>query len=171
MLVKSGTCILLFAACTCNGHAQTCNMSGCIMCQDNTIGQMCEQCISGYYGDATGGTPNDCQECMCNGWATTCDANPLATNNFRCNDCTGNTEGDQCERCRINHFGMPTMGTACQSCLPRCNGNIDVNVAGSCNMETGDCLMCTRNTVGSRCELCAPGFFGDATVANGCQRE
>lgn len=30
-------------------------------CQHNTGGDFCEECLSGFVGDASGGTPNDCQ--------------------------------------------------------------------------------------------------------------
>lgn len=131
---------------------------------------MCERCVRGYFGDATGGTPNDCQRCMCNGWAEECVANNMATMGFRCTNCTGNTMGDQCESCLLNHYGRPLNNEmACQPCLPRCNNNIDPLVPGSCDMMTGECLMCIRNTIGTECQTCAPGYFGDATQLNGCQ--
>lgn len=34
-------------------------------CQDNTEGERCERCATGYYGDSTTGTPNDCRPCPC----------------------------------------------------------------------------------------------------------
>ena len=34
-------------------------------CRDGTTGLHCEECEEGYVGDATRGTPNDCQLCAC----------------------------------------------------------------------------------------------------------
>lgn len=34
-------------------------------CLHNTQGELCEQCAPGFFGDATVGTPEDCQPCAC----------------------------------------------------------------------------------------------------------
>lgn len=36
-------------------------------CRDHTEGPQCDKCQPGYYGDATRGTPGDCQPCPCHG--------------------------------------------------------------------------------------------------------
>jgi len=53
--------------CNCNRHADSCDtVTGqCLNCKDNTVGDRCEICAVGYYGDATVGTPNDCRPCPC----------------------------------------------------------------------------------------------------------
>ena len=34
-------------------------------CLHNTQGELCEQCATGFFGDPTVGTPEDCQPCAC----------------------------------------------------------------------------------------------------------
>ncbi|PIO28616.1 hypothetical protein AB205_0082730 [Aquarana catesbeiana] len=53
--------------CDCNGHSETCHpeTGACTNCLHNTAGEFCDKCESGFYGDATAGTPEDCQPCAC----------------------------------------------------------------------------------------------------------
>lgn len=41
----------------------------------------------------------------------------------------------------------------------------------SCDSLTGACSGCMHHTAGARCQLCAPGYYGDAVVAKNCTRE
>ena len=70
-----------------------------------------------------------------------------------------------CDSCSEGYFGSPP-DLRCRSC--DCNGNIDPDVPGSCDRETGICLMCINNSTGPECEVCADGYYGDATTQN-CQ--
>ena len=36
-------------------------------CSYPIIGHSCEKCVTGYYGDAKGGTEQDCKACACPG--------------------------------------------------------------------------------------------------------
>ena len=84
------------------------------MCTDNTMGDNCEVCRPGFYGDPTRGNPDDCKPCACplneptNNFATLCVLNPTFNdpNDFVCLDCQPGYTGDRCERyyCIIYRF-------------------------------------------------------------------
>ena len=66
----------------------------------------------GYYGKATVGTPNDCQECACPGglrarnqFATKCILD--TDNNPTCVDCQNGYSGRRCEVCSDGYYGNP----------------------------------------------------------------
>ncbi|ELU12610.1 hypothetical protein CAPTEDRAFT_90300, partial [Capitella teleta] len=95
-----GTC----APCRCNGHSSECDpeTGECRSCQHNTEGERCDQCAAGFYGDATRGSPNDCQACPCpltsqpNQFSRTCrlDSDGRST----CDMCPQGYTGRNCER-------------------------------------------------------------------------
>ena len=62
---------------------------------------------------------------------------------------------------------MFTAGDYCRPC--ECSGNINPDDPGSCDSVTGECLRCLNNTFGMACNLCAPGYFGDAVHLKDCQ--
>ena len=76
------------------------------------LGDHCEKCLDGWYGNATNATPNDCSPCPCPG-------GPFAVNQFAktcvlssdglptCVNCTVGHEGRYCERCMDGYFGRP----------------------------------------------------------------
>lgn len=74
-------------------------------------------------------------------------------------------------RCAPGYFGNPlVIGSSCQPC--DCSGNTDPNMLfSSCDPLTGACSGCMHHTAGARCELCAPGYHGDAVLAKNCTRE
>ncbi|KAJ8956844.1 hypothetical protein NQ318_014258 [Aromia moschata] len=96
--------------CGCNNHSACPEGKGiCEECTANTKGQFCEECVPGSYGNAT--TEQGCQKCECNGHGNValgeCD---IETGICHCED---NTEGDHCERCKVNYFGDPRNGKRC----------------------------------------------------------
>lgn len=74
-------------------------------------------------------------------------------------------------RCAPGYYGNPlVIGSFCQPC--DCSGNTDPNMLFSdCDPLTGACSGCMHHTAGPRCELCAPGYHGDAVEAKNCTCE
>lgn len=106
--------------CECHSHSTRCDPATgrCIDCEHNTAGDQCEVCADGYYGDASRGTPNDCQPCPCplasNSFSPTCilDTDGLPT----CTQCHSSYTGRNCERCKSGYRGNPTVpGGRCKA--------------------------------------------------------
>ncbi|XP_077167850.1 basement membrane-specific heparan sulfate proteoglycan core protein isoform X5 [Paroedura picta] len=103
------------ALCECNGHSDTCHpeTGGCSNCLHNTGGEFCEQCAPGFYGDATAGTPEDCQPCACplldpeNQFSRTCES--LGAGGYRCTACEPGYAGQYCEQCASGYVGNPNL--------------------------------------------------------------
>lgn len=82
-----------------------------------------------------------------------------------CDQCLPRYAGAQCDQCSA---GFYKESGACVPC--DCNGNADpVGPPQLCHPDTGHCLRCINNTAGPQCQLCAPGFTGDARAHN-CTR-
>lgn len=67
------------------------------------------------------------------------------------------TKGRLCDMC-IDGYAMNE--NRCEKCS--CNGNIDLNAIGNCDMSNGNCLKCIFNTWGNDCGRCLPGYYGSA---------
>lgn len=73
-------------------------------------------------------------------------------------------------RCAAGFYGNPRAANGtCLRC--DCHGNVDVSEAGHCDVITGECLRCLFNTAGRHCEVCRPGYYGDAVRAKNCRGE
>lgn len=133
----------------------------------------CERCRTGFYGDASIGTADDCKRCACpmieesNNFSPTCELKkPLddevwltAKSDFVCTNCSFGHAGEHCELCVDGFYGSPTeLGSRCMPCP--CDGD-------PCDSISGKCLKCEGNTEGWRCEKCKKGFFGEPLV--GCE--
>ncbi|XP_064196122.1 laminin subunit alpha-2 isoform X2 [Anguilla rostrata] len=74
--------------------------------------------------------------------------------------------GTSCEICAAGsrRVNGTLYGGVCEPC--RCNGH-----ASLCDYITGHCMDCADHTAGPHCDVCAPGFYGDATkgTANDCR--
>uniref|UniRef100_A0A669E7N6 Laminin, alpha 1 n=1 Tax=Oreochromis niloticus TaxID=8128 RepID=A0A669E7N6_ORENI len=158
--------------CECNDHATECDIHGvCVACTHNTTGSHCDQCLQGFYGDATEGTTDDCQLCPCpltepsNRFSPTCVLDP--SGQVLCDQCKDGYTGTNCEKCASGFYGNPqVVGGTCIRC--ECNGNVDISEVGHCDTVTGECLRCLGNTAGRHCELCQPGYYGDAVHTKDC---
>ncbi|XP_068395211.1 basement membrane-specific heparan sulfate proteoglycan core protein isoform X3 [Eschrichtius robustus] len=109
--------------CECNGHSDLCHpeTGACSQCQHSAAGEFCELCAPGYYGDATAGTPEDCQPCACpltnpeNMFSRTCES--LGAGGYRCTACEPGYTGQYCEQCAAGYVGNPNVRGG--QCLPR----------------------------------------------------
>lgn len=102
---EQGFCV----KCDCNGHSQTCNPdTGQCFCEHNTLGEKCERCAPGYYGNPLAGTPYDCKRCACplieeeNNFSPSCQLDFFAEENgemggYVCTQCPKGYTGDHCE--------------------------------------------------------------------------
>ncbi|CAM1303920.1 LAMC3 (predicted), partial [Pycnogonum litorale] len=148
--------------CNCHGHADVCDIeTGRCICKHNTGGDNCEICARGYYGNALVGDTGDCKECPCPNRGPCV---VLPSELIACLECPSGYAGHRCNLCTDGYFGDPRGNygpkTDCEKC--NCNENVDTNAVGNCNRTTSECLKCIYNTGGASCEICLPGFFGDA---------
>ncbi|XP_039981437.1 laminin subunit alpha-2 isoform X2 [Xiphias gladius] len=160
-------------ACHCHGHATQCHeVTGhCLDCSHRTTGPHCDTCLPGYYGNATHGSPADCQPCTCplnlpsNNFSPTCHLGEEGE--LLCDQCQPGYAGPRCDRCSNGYYGEPTVpGGSCQPC--DCHGNLDLSIPGSCDPITGQCLRCRQGYGGAACDSCADGYYGDAVTAKNC---
>ncbi|XP_069164876.1 laminin subunit alpha isoform X2 [Procambarus clarkii] len=129
-------------------------------CQEGYIGDRCERCAAGYYGqpEILG---DRCETCECNENIDTRD--PYACDDItgRCLVCLNNTYGNSCERCAPGYYGDAITLKNCESC--RC----DECGTRNCQHFSGVCE-CYGNVIGDQCEQCAPDHWGFASC-QGCQ--
>ncbi|XP_032149235.1 laminin subunit alpha-1 [Sapajus apella] len=157
--------------CSCNNHSNTCdpNTGKCLNCSDNTAGDHCDVCASGYYGKVTG-SANDCALCACPhsppaSFSPTCVLE--GDHNFRCDACLPGYEGQFCERCSLGYYGNPqTPGGSCQ----KCDCNPHGSVHGDCDRTSGQCV-CRLGASGLRCEECEPRHILVETACVSCDDE
>nr|XP_054604109.1 laminin subunit alpha-2 isoform X1 [Nothobranchius furzeri] len=159
--------------CHCHGHSTWCHeVTGhCLNCSHNTMGQHCDTCLPGYYGNATRGSPEDCQPCACplsipsNNFSPTCRLGEQGE--VLCDQCRPGYAGPRCDRCANGFYGQPSIPEgSCQPC--DCTGNLDLSLPGSCDPITGQCLRCRQGYGGDTCEICVDGYYGDAVIAKNC---
>ncbi|XP_052775570.1 laminin subunit alpha-2-like [Mya arenaria] len=132
-------------------------------CPRGYTGLSCESCDIGWrrlnnvlYG-------GQCIPCECYGHSKTCD--PYTG---RCLMCTDNTEGFNCEVCKVGFHGDPTKGNPddCKPCacpLLESSNNFATTCASSPKFDDPGafvCLDCAVGYTGERCERCDTGYYG-----------
>ncbi|XP_033612694.1 laminin subunit beta-1 [Fukomys damarensis] len=133
-------------------------------CFPGVYTRQCDRCLPGYWGFPS------CQPCQCNGHAEDCD--PATGECLRCQDYT---MGPNCERCLAGYYGDPIIGSGdhCRPCPCPDGPNSGRQFAGSCYQDPVTlqlACVCEPGYIGSRCDECAPGFFGNPSdVGGSCQ--
>ncbi|XP_010130709.1 PREDICTED: laminin subunit beta-4, partial [Buceros rhinoceros silvestris] len=172
--------------CNCNGHSGRCHfdmavyqasggVSGgvCEDCQDNTMGQHCDECKHFFYQDPLKviSDPQACLPCNCDPEGTLhdgmCESHTdpaLGMVAGRCL-CKENVEGVRCDKCRANYYGLSGSDPlGCQPCHCDPSGSLPFS---SCDPATGECL-CQQFAKGRRCEKCIEGYWGLGNSLYGC---
>ncbi|XP_071371442.1 multiple epidermal growth factor-like domains protein 9 [Centroberyx affinis] len=150
--------------CQCHNHTNYCHpQSGvCLNCVDNTQGANCEECKPGSYRRPGAALTEACAPCPCSNSTSTgsCHSDP---GGFPvCDQCLPKYGGPECDECAAGFFKASGVCVPCD-----CSGNADPQgPARLCHPDTGHCLRCVNNTAGPQCQLCAPGFTGDARAHN-----
>ncbi|XP_059831982.1 laminin subunit alpha-1 isoform X1 [Hypanus sabinus] len=140
--------------CQCHKHSSICDLDTgkCQGCRDNTAGDHCEVCASGYYGRVNGSI-NDCSLCACprahfGSFSPTCVLEGVS--DFRCNACLPGYEGQYCERCTPGYYGNPRASDGnCHKCECNPSGSIHNN----CDSLLGHCI-CKLGVTGRLCDQC-----------------
>ncbi|KAJ4933887.1 hypothetical protein JOQ06_006696, partial [Pogonophryne albipinna] len=152
-------------ACDCHSEGSLSHQcdpaTGQCQCRQGATGRQCSDCQPGQWGFPS------CSPCQCNGHADLCDPRT-----GECRDCRDYTTGHLCERCVDGFFGNPVLGSG-EHCRPcPCPGNPGSGHFNghSCEADqTSNQIICTcrQGYAGSRCDQCAPGFYGNPEQPGG----
>ncbi|KAL1415178.1 hypothetical protein MTO96_029694 [Rhipicephalus appendiculatus] len=151
--------------CQCNGHAMACDPGPggerqlqC-RCEHNTAGDNCERCMDLFndqaWGRATSTDAHECQPCNCNGRSRKCyfdqELFERTGHGGHCVNCSDNTDGPNCERCRENYYQNSDGRCIPCECDPVGSRMLQCNSKGQCPCKPG--------VEGQRCDRCAPNFY------------
>nr|XP_033782232.1 laminin subunit beta-2 isoform X2 [Geotrypetes seraphini] len=152
-------------ACECSAdgslHSSCDQSSGQCACRPGAFGLRCDRCQHGHWG-----FPN-CRPCLCNGHAEDCEQRTGA-----CLNCRDHTAGDRCEKCIAGYYGNPVLGSGehCRPCPCPEGPNSGRHFAASCHKDSRSrqvICICNMGYTGSRCDECAPGYYGNPLQAGG----
>lgn len=162
--------------CDCHSHAESCvqglNGGICVGCQDNTEGNNCDRCVSGYFRAIGVSIDNEdaCQECDCDAAGSTaqvCTRDVFDTSSDTPGTCLckDNVEGERCDVCKTGFFDLQESDPlGCRECT--CN-SAGAAPGGSC-VGSSACV-CKTNVEGTSCDQCKNGFFNlQENDQNGC---
>ncbi|XP_041793320.1 multiple epidermal growth factor-like domains protein 9 [Chelmon rostratus] len=153
--------------CQCHNHTNYCHpQSGvCLNCEGNTQGSNCEECKPGFYRSPEAALTDICAPCPCSNSTSTGTCHTDPSGSPVCDQCLTRYSGPQCDQCTAGFYKASGVCVPCD-----CSGNADPHGPNQlCHPDTGHCLRCINNTTGPQCQLCAPGFIGDAQAHN-CTR-
>ncbi|CAL8083648.1 unnamed protein product [Calicophoron daubneyi] len=111
---------------------------------------------------SSGGIPN-VEECAC----------PVGHTGTSCESCAfgfwrdpNRTRSDDTTYAQVmwRSSMRPQLPPKCVPC--QCHGH-----SAQCDEDSGECMDCQHNTAGAKCDICAPGYYGDPTTgaADACQ--
>ncbi|XP_053549953.1 laminin subunit gamma-2 [Bombina bombina] len=129
------------------------------VCPTGYQGNFCEKCAPGYRRDSTGlGSLSSCVACNCQGGGL-CDPDT--------GDCYSGDQNlnNDCADCPQGYYNDPR---DLQSCLP-CPCGSGIGCFLSPETQEPVCEDCPVGLTGTRCEVCADGYFGDPQGQRGPQ--
>ncbi|CAH8598195.1 unnamed protein product [Heterobilharzia americana] len=130
---------------------------------DQTTTELMSVTLGRAVRDESGGIPN-IEECIC----------PTGYSGTSCESCTIGFYRDY-ERKQTTVYNNQTLSSTSfvsiwrstimgqmPICIPcQCYGHSE-----TCDERTGVCINCEHNTAGDKCDICAPGFYGDSRTGS-----
>lgn len=153
--------------CECNNNidlnaVRNCNheTGQCLKCVNNTAGFHCDDCLSGYWGDALSEIKNEgCKLCQCNNLGTietddnTGNVQPCDQFSGHCT-CKPHVTGRNCDKCEDGYYDIDS-NEGCKAC----NCHPDGSFNRTCDLLSGQC-QCRPGITGLQCDSCMTFHYG-----------